>query len=72
MPIPQARPSSALPGSTSSSPGSGAGTIVATGNSFAAPHVAGMVARLLSKHPDLAPYEVKAVLRAVAANSQAG
>lgn len=46
------------------------GTIVATGNSFAAPHVTGLVARLLSKHPHLAPYEVKAVLRSVAANAQ--
>jgi subtilisin len=46
------------------------GTVVATGNSFAAPHVAGLVARLLSKHPQLSPYEVKAVLRSVAANAQ--
>ena len=44
-------------------------TIVATGNSFAAPHVAGLVARLLSKHPDLSPPEVKAVLRAVSRNA---
>ncbi|GAB2480010.1 S8/S53 family peptidase [Jatrophihabitans fulvus] len=42
-----------------------------TGNSFAAPHIAGLVARLLSKHPDLAPYEVKSVLRSVAANAVA-
>ena len=45
------------------------GHIVATGNSFAAPHVTGLVARLLSKHPQLTPYQVKAVLRAVAANA---
>ena len=38
------------------------------GNSFAAPHVAGLVARLLSKHPGLTPYDVKAVLRAVSRN----
>lgn len=44
-------------------------TMVATGNSFAAPHVAGLVARLLSKHPQLRPYEVKTVLRAVASNA---
>lgn len=44
-------------------------TVVTTGNSFAAPHVTGLVARLLSKHPHLAPYEVKAVLRAVARNA---
>ncbi len=47
------------------------GTIVATGNSFAAPHVTGLVARLLSKHPHLTPYEVKTVLRAVASNAGA-
>jgi subtilisin family serine protease len=44
------------------------GTTVATGNSFASPHVAGMVAVLLSKHPQLTPFEVKAVLAAVADN----
>jgi subtilisin family serine protease len=44
-------------------------TIVSTGNSFAAPHVTGLVARLLSKHPHLKPYEVKTVLRAVACNA---
>lgn len=51
----------------------GGASIVATGNSFAAPHVAGLVARLLSKHPELAPYDVKAVLRSVSENArQAG
>ena len=42
------------------------GTTVATGNSFAAPHICGMVARILCKHPGLTPFEVKAVLAAVA------
>jgi subtilisin len=46
-------------------------TIVTTGNSFAAPHVTGLVARILSKHPQLTPYEVKTVLRAVASNAVA-
>jgi subtilisin len=46
------------------------GTVVTTGNSFAAPHVTGLVARLLSKHPHLTPYEVKAVLRAVSRNAR--
>jgi subtilisin family serine protease len=46
------------------------GTIVATGNSFAAPHITGLVARILSKHPHLTPYEVKSVLRAVSTNAQ--
>jgi subtilisin len=47
----------------------GGGHIVATGNSFAAPAVAGLVTRLLSKHPYLSPVEVKAVLRAVSRNA---
>jgi subtilisin family serine protease len=47
-------------------------TITSTGNSFAAPHVTGLVARLLSKHPQLRPYEVKTVLRAVASNGVPG
>lgn len=46
-------------------------TIVATGNSFAAAHVTGLVARRLSKHPHLTLYEVKTVLRAVASNAVA-
>lgn len=45
-----------------------AGSTVATGNSFAAPHVAGMVALILAKHPGLTPFEVKAVLAAIADN----
>ena len=44
-------------------------TIVSTGNSFATPHVTGLVAWLLSKHPHLKPYEVKTVLRAVTCNA---
>jgi subtilisin family serine protease len=44
------------------------GSTVATGNSFAAPHVAGMLARILSKHPGLTPFEAKAVLAAIADN----
>jgi len=44
--------------------------ITATGNSFAAPHVAGLVALIRSKHRDLSPFEVKAVLAAVADNER--
>ncbi|MFN2521731.1 MAG: S8 family serine peptidase [Mycobacteriales bacterium] len=47
----------------------GGGSIVATGNSYAAPHVSGLVARLLSKHPELTPYGVKTVLRSVSRNA---
>lgn len=46
------------------------GSTVATGNSFAAPHVAGIAALVRGKHPHLTPYEVKAVLQAISANSQ--
>ncbi|MGA7670202.1 MAG: S8 family serine peptidase [Nitrolancea sp.] len=42
--------------------------ITATGNSFAAPHISGMVARLLGKHPELTAFQVKGVMRALAAN----
>ena len=44
------------------------GSTVATGNSFAAPHICGLVARIMSKHPGLTPFEVKAVLAAIADN----
>ncbi len=47
---------------------SGGGSIVATGNSFAAPHVAGIVTLLLGKHPHLTPFEVKSVLQAISEN----
>jgi len=48
------------------------GWISATGNSFAAPHISGLVARILSKHPQLAPFHVNGILRALAANVTAG
>ncbi|MBA3779376.1 MAG: S8 family serine peptidase [Chloroflexi bacterium] len=44
------------------------GSTVATGNSFAAPHVAGLLALILAKHPGLTSFELKAVLAAVADN----
>jgi subtilisin family serine protease len=42
--------------------------ITATGNSFAAPHVTGIVAQVLGKHPGLTVFQLKAVLRALTAN----
>ncbi len=39
-----------------------------TGNSFAAPHITGIVARILGKHPGLAPFHVKTILHATAWN----
>jgi subtilisin len=50
----------------------GGGQTVGTGNSFAAPHITALVALILSKHPGLAPFEVKAVLAAVADNERPG
>jgi subtilisin len=47
---------------------SGGGSIVATGNSFAAPQLTGIVTQLLGKHPHLTPYQVKAVLQALSEN----
>jgi subtilisin family serine protease len=48
------------------------GTITTTGNSFAAPHITGLAARILSKHPHLTAFHMKAVLRALSANVGAG
>lgn len=42
------------------------GRIRATGNSFAAPHLAGQAARLRSRHPGATPFEIKALLAATA------
>ena len=45
------------------------GAITATGNSFAAPVIAGYAARILSKHPGLTPFQVKTILQATADNA---
>jgi len=42
----------------------GGGRIVATGNSFAAPHLAAIATLIRSKHPGVTPFEVKAILAA--------
>jgi len=42
--------------------------LTATGNSFAAPYISGLVTCLLAKHPGLSVVQVKAILRAVADN----
>jgi subtilisin family serine protease len=39
-----------------------AGTTMATGNSFAAPHITGLLARLRSAFPDATPFEAKTLL----------
>lgn len=42
--------------------------LTATGNSFAAPHLTGIVTKILAKHPKLTLFQMKAVLRALSAN----
>lgn len=44
------------------------GYINATGNSFAAPHITGIVSLLLEKHPGLTAFQIKTVLRNLAKN----
>lgn len=50
-------------------PWRGGGRITTTGNSFAAAHVSGLLARILAKHPGLTPFQLKTVLHAVCANT---
>ena len=40
------------------------GEIVATGNSFATPHIAGLAAKIRASYPNASPFEVKAILAA--------
>lgn len=42
--------------------------ITATGNSFAAPHITGILARILAVYPDLTPFQVKTILYALSSN----
>jgi subtilisin len=42
--------------------------ITATGNSYAAPHITGLVAKILGKHQGLTVFQLKTLLRALAAN----
>jgi subtilisin family serine protease len=46
----------------------GGETINATGNSFATPHVTGLAALVLGKHPELTPFQLKSVLHLTASN----
>jgi subtilisin family serine protease len=46
----------------------GGATYVCTGNSFATPHISGLAARILSKHPELTPFQLKSVLYLTATN----
>lgn len=46
----------------------GGTTLRSTGNSFATPHVTGLCALVLSKHPELTPFQLKSVLSLTANN----
>jgi subtilisin family serine protease len=46
----------------------GGATIRASGNSFATPHIAGICALILGKHPELTPFQLKSVLHLTATN----
>jgi subtilisin family serine protease len=45
------------------------GYITVTGNSFATPHITGLAARILAKHPGLTVFQLKTILYALAANA---
>jgi subtilisin family serine protease len=42
-----------------------------TGNSFACPHIVGVIALILEAHPELTPFQVKSALYAIAQANQA-
>ncbi len=46
----------------------GGAKIRSTGNSFATPHISGICARILGKHPMLTPFQLKSVLYLAASN----
>jgi subtilisin family serine protease len=46
----------------------GGGRLRVSGNSFATPHMAGICALVVGKHPDLTPFQLKSVLYLVADN----
>jgi subtilisin family serine protease len=47
----------------------GRGRITATGNSFAAPHLAGIATLIRERHPTATPFEVKAILAATSSGA---
>ncbi|MGB7068484.1 MAG: S8 family serine peptidase [Pyrinomonadaceae bacterium] len=58
------------PGVNIRTPWLGGGHRNLTGNSFACPHIVGIIALLLEKHPDLTPFHVKSALYAIAKENQ--
>jgi subtilisin len=43
-----------------------------TGNSFACPHVVGIIARIMEAYPDLKPFQIKTILYTIAQQNQSG
>jgi subtilisin len=58
------------PGVNVRAPWPGGGHRSLTGNSFACPHIAGIIALLLEKDPNLTPFHVKSALYAIASGNQ--
>jgi subtilisin len=53
-------------------PWAGGRTLTVSGNSFATPHIASICALVLSKHPELTPFQLKSVLYLTATNVGGG
>jgi subtilisin family serine protease len=58
------------PGVNVRAPWAGGGYRSLTGNSFACPHIAGIIALLLERDPGLTPFQIKSALYAIAANNR--
>lgn len=58
------------PGVNVRTPWPGGGYRNLTGNSFACPHIAGIIALLIEKHPNLTPFQVKSALYAIAQENE--
>ena len=58
------------PGVNVKTPWPGGGYRNLTGNSFACPHIAGIVALLLENHPNMTPFQVKSALYAIARENE--
>lgn len=59
------------PGVNVRTPWPGGGYRNLTGNSFACPHIVGVIALILETHPELTPFQVKSALYAIAQSNQA-
>jgi subtilisin family serine protease len=46
----------------------GGARLLSSGNSFATPHMSGICALILAKHPELTPFQLKSVLYLTASN----